>query len=761
MLFEGSIFVTRMKYHRLARIVLVLIGISTQLKFDYNFESFFPVDDPELEFYNTFRSYFESDNDFVLIGIENEEGVFQPEFLHQVDSLTTALGELKDVRSIQSPTLASQLIMGPFGPMEVPYLHPDDPTKYAADSTRIYTSSHLVGTLFSDDAKSVSILVETTPFLSKLTSDSLVMELDGVIEQFEFDELHVAGRLHGQKYYVNKMQWELATFTALGIFLLIVFLVISFRSWWGVWVPLVVVLLAVTWLLAIMVLLGKPLDLMSILLPTILFVVGMSDVVHIISRYLEELRNGESQIEAIRIAFKHIGIATFLTSLTTAIGFLTLLTANIMPVREFGLYTAIGVFVAFILAFTLLPAILLLNPKPKTAHQPNEVLFWNKQMHAGFLWMLKNRKLVLVMGAGLIIGSLISISTIKVDNYLLEDLSEGDPHRVDFEFFEKHYAGVRPFDVAVWTPDSSSLLTYEVVQQLDTLERYLKRHYDIGFIASPVEFVRMANQAMHGGNAAYYKVPKDKQSYQKVHKLYQKFSKRPEFRRFLSEDLSFGRISAKVTDYGGYKMKRLNKQMLEETAQFVDPELIQFRLTGMALLIDLNNESLASNMMFGLLIAFGVIGLIMGVLFRSAKMVLLTLVPNVLPLLMIGGFMGIMGYDLKVATSIIFTIAFGIAVDDTIHYMSKLKLELDKGKHLLYALKRTSISTGKAITVTSLILMSGFITLILSSFMSTYYIGLLVSLTLLFAVVSDLFLLPALIITFYGSTKKQRIKKPD
>ncbi len=750
-----------MKYFKIAKITLVIIGVltlgalgvSTQLKFDYNFESFFPIDDPELEFYNVFREYFESDNDFVLIGIENDNGVFEPAFLQRVDSLTKALKALPDVQTIQSPTSASQLIVGPLGPMEVPYVHPNDEGKREKDSLRVYGSAHLVGSLFSEDGKAVSVLVETTPFLSKLKSDSLVEQLDAVIESYSFDELHLAGRLHGQKYYVNKMQWELATFTALGIFLLVVFLTLSFRSWWGVWVPLVVVLLAVIWLLAVMVLLGKPLDIMSILLPTILFVVGMSDVVHIITRYLEELRNGETQLEAIKIAFKHIGMATFLTSITTAIGFLTLLTANIMPVREFGLYTAIGVFVAFALAFTLLPAILLLNRKPETAKTPNEVLFWNRRMHATFLFVLKQRKAILGAGLAILLLSLWSISNIKVDNYLLEDLADDDPHRADFEFFENHFAGVRPFDMAVWTPDSTSLLRYETITQLDTLEKYLSNHYGIGFIASPVTFVRMANQALHGGNPDFYNTPKTEAEYAKIYKMYKSFSKRPEFRKFLSEDADFGRISAKVTDYGGYKMKRLNAQMIEDTKKFIDPSIIQFRLTGMALLIDLNNESLASNMMFGLLIAFGVIGLIMGILFKSLKIVVLTLIPNVLPLVMIGGFMGVMGYDLKVATSIIFTIAFGIAVDDTIHYMSKLRLELNKGKSLLYALKRTGISTGKAITVTSLILMSGFVTLILSTFTSTYYIGLLVSLTLLFAVVSDLLLLPALIITFYKLKK--------
>lgn len=169
----------------------------------------------------------------------------------------------------------------------------------------------------------------------------------------------------------------------------------------------------------------------------------------------------------------------------------------------------------------------------------------------------------------------------------------------------------------------------------------------------------------------------------------------------------------------------------------------------MAYLIDKNNEHLATDLMSSLLVAFAVIGVIMGAIFKSVRMVLITMVPNMLPLILIGGVMGFTGIDLKVSTSIIFTIAFGIAVDDTIHYVSKLRMELNKGKSLLYALKRTSISTGKAIVLTSLILISGFIALVFSNFASTFYIGLLVSLTLVFAVLADLFLLPVLIFVFY------------
>ncbi|MEM9023164.1 MAG: MMPL family transporter, partial [Bacteroidota bacterium] len=209
------------------------------------------------------------------------------------------------------------------------------------------------------------------------------------------------------------------------------------------------------------------------------------------------------------------------------------------------------------------------------------------------------------------------------------------------------------------------------------------------------------------------------------------------------------RFSGKLVDDGGQAVAAKNRALEAFFRQEIDARVLDYRVTGMATLIDKNNETLATGMMYGLLIAFGVIALIMGVLFRSFSIIIISLIPNVLPLLVIGGIMGFSGIDLKVATSIIFTIAFGIAVDDTIHYMSKLRLELAKGRTLPYAIKRTSISTGKAITVTSVILCAGFVTLILSTFTSTFYIGLLISITLLVAVLSDLILLPVLLLYFY------------
>jgi predicted RND superfamily exporter protein len=210
-----------------------------------------------------------------------------------------------------------------------------------------------------------------------------------------------------------------------------------------------------------------------------------------------------------------------------------------------------------------------------------------------------------------------------------------------------------------------------------------------------------------------------------------------------------GRITARLGDIGSEISLERTRALRLFIDQQINDDVVKFTVTGTSNLIDKNNVYLARNMFQGLGIAFLVVAVIAGIMFRSLRMVLITLIPNIIPLLMVAGIMGMFGIALKLSTSIIFTIAFGIAVDDTIHFISKFRIELNKGKSILYALKRTYLSTGKAIIITSIILSGGFLTLILSSFGGTFYTGLLVSLTLIFALLIDLTLLPVLILLFY------------
>lgn len=730
-------------------LVVLFTGIATfltsKLEFDYNFENFFPKNDTDLDYFLTYRKIFENDNDYTLIAIGNKEGIFSLNFLQKAAAFTKELENTKHVVSVISPTNIKQPIISDFGFMEVPLLHINEPEKYKNDSIRISKSKEYMNTLFAPDFKSLCIVVNNTQIITKQASDELLSSIELLLKKYDFEIVHYAGKIRGQKAYLTIMKHELILFLSISMLLVIILLLISFRSVFGVVVPILAVLISIIFTLGIMKITGKYLDLMTTLLPTILFVVGMSDAVHILNRYIEELRNGLPKLKAIKVTFKEVGLATFLTSLTTAVGFLTLIVIRIVPVKEFGIYSAIGVMIAYLIAITLLPALLSLIKKPKISAKNINQLFWDKWLKMSFVWTLRNSKKIIVSYVLLLLVSFVGIGFLKIDYKLLEDLSEKNPLQQDFRFFEKAYSGIRPFEMAVSLKDTSlSFFDYEVIKTLEQIENHLYTAYEVSFLVSPVAVVKSLNKALNNGNSSYYKIPENEKAYKKITKALQNHRLKKELKTLVSEEKNIARFTGKMDDVGSYKVAKLN-QNFDIFFQSLNTNLIDYKMTGTALLVDKNNGFLATNMAMGLGIAFLLIALIMGILFRSIKMAIISLIPNIIPLLFIAGIMGFTGTTINMSTSIIFTIAFGIAVDDTIHFLSKYKIQLTKRKTSIYALKRTYLSTGKAIILTSLILCGGFVSLIFSDFKSTFLIGLYITITLLMAVVTDLTLLPILL----------------
>ena len=717
------------------------------LQFNYDFEQFFPADHPETTFYREFRETFGSDNDFLVVGFEGDG--LNPAFLAEVDAEVDALKALPGVESVQSPTRLKMPVRDPLSGMafQRPLLSWDSDSTLSKDLGRLRERDDVMGTLVSQSGRAVALTLEHVDGLSKAGCDSLAASIaaweDHVhLSKSAIRDVHVSGRAVAQAYYVGVMEREVAWFVSVGIVLLVAFLWFAFRTVWGVLVPLTVVLMSGLWTLGIMVATGKAVDVMTVVLPTILFVVGISDVVHVLTRYYDERRADTTHEEAMRRAFREVGLATFLTSLTTALGFLTLLTSSIGPVHDFGVYAAVGVGVAYILAFTLLPSVMVLAPPPAVSKHGTGV-FWNETLHSALRWTLRNKGAlalawVVIAGASVTLGS-----GLQVDNKLIEDLRDDDPFRQQFVFFEREFAGVRPFELSVTLPESAESLSS--LQALDALEQHLKAEYGVGAIVGPATVVRMTHRGWMGDRASHFKIPTDPSTLRKVMRLIKRSG---QWNMVVAEGESRVRVFGKVEDNGSQAIALKNAALDTWCAENM-PEGCEWKVTGTAHLVDVNNASLASDMVGGLGLALLAVAIIAGLLFRSGAMVVLCLITNVLPLVMIAGVMVMMGVDLKVTSGIIFTVAFGIAVDDTIHFLSKLRLQLSQGRTLPVAVKRSFLATGKAIVVTSLILCGGFMTLTSSSFLGTFHIGFLISLTLLFAVVTDLTFLPWMVLRWF------------
>ena len=737
------------KKQALIAIVFVIVAsifFGYQLKdihFDYNFDKFFKPDDSQTQYFNEHRNTFGTDNDFILIAIENKAGVFEKSFLDRIDSLTSKLETVPYVRKVVSPTNLKTTIRDKHTGMvfSSKLLRGDR----VSDSLRTIDHPEIADNFFSSSAPAISIVILTEQQLSKKKSDVVDTHLRAILAKTAFDDYHLAGRAIGQIVYINKIQKEFLLFMGLSVALVIVILTLMFRSFRGVIIPLITVLLSVVWSLGILNLANLGIGILLNMLPPVIFVVGMSDAVHLYSRYLEELRKGNSKETAIHETIFDTGLATLLTSLTTAVGFASLYFTGIPALQEFGLITASGVVAAFIIAITLLPAWLVLTELPQKTLKVQSRSIWSRFLENSFSTIIRSRNRIFIIIGILLVAFVYQGSKIELDNYLLEDLQDDEPLRKDFEFFDKNFSGVRPFELGIKAKDSTSLLTYEAFKDIERLQKYLKNEYGVGAIQSVVEISKNTNRALNRGLIENYQIPPDNKEWRKVEQVLRKSSESALVNPYATDGFSYLRVSGRTSDLGGKAFNKKDEELEKFLSESGLSEKYDIQTTGTGKLIDLTNQNLVSSLSKGLGVAVFLIALIVMLLFRSIKMLLIALVPNLIPLVALVAIMSAFGIDLKMSTSIIFTIAFGIAVDDTIHLLSRYRLELRKGKSHIRSVRNSFTYTGKALIMTTLILLGGFIGLSFSSFKSTHYIGLLVSCTLILALIFDLTVLPALL----------------
>lgn len=742
------------KYYTLVLISVILFTILSSfrllnLSFNYDFESFFPNEDNELGVYNNYRKTFEYDNEFALIAIENKVGIFNKNFLLKVDQFCKDIEKIENVVRVNSPTNLKNISLGGLIPVQTRILHIEDESLYKEDSVAIYQSPYLIGSFFPENAKSLSIFIKTKDILTKSECDKLAKDLTSLINAYKFEDVHYVGRIFAQDVYLKNLQKEFTLFLILSFIVVVIFLWFSFRSLYGIIVPITIVLLSVLWTLGIMDLIGKQIDIMCTMLPTMVFIAGMSDVVHFFTKYFEELAKGTNKEKIYPLILKEVGFPTFLTLLTTVVGFLSLLFSSIQPIRDFGIYTSIGVVIAFILSYTLLPALLyFFTPKKLiSAHDSNNSS--TRIMRNGLFWIFRNQKTILVISVILVVVSVVGVSKIKVNNILLEDLSEKVKIKQDFNFFDKYYSGVRPFEILVNSKQKNVLDTM-VLKEIHKVENFIKKEFKAGFVVSLPSLITNINSSVNNGTKT--KLPLGEEL-NEICNIIKENKKNKEIKRLITPDLKQTRISAKIRDEGSLVISERNRNLIKFINLNCDTNIVNFKITGAAHLIDRNNEYMVDNMTQGFVFSLIIIAILTFFLHKSWRMVLVFFLPNIFPLLVIAGFMGYAGIELKAATSLVFSIAFGIATDDTIHFISRLKIELSYGKSLLYAFKRTYFETGKPIILTTFILMGGFMSLMLSDFQSTFYFGFLICITVIVAVLADIFLLPVLLFLIYKKKK--------
>ncbi len=715
-----------------------------RIQFSFDFEQFFPEGDEDLAFFREFVQEFETDDNFMLIAIRRQEGVFEQRFLEQVREFTLACRQLPHVQEAQSLTTVSYPLKTPFAITTIPVVHISEPERYAEDKARILSDERFVHNFITTDARTLTVLLKMTDKIDLGPSREFMKALGQLVARYDFEEVHYLGRPYFQKELVRMQLREIIVSAAASALLVTLLLWWLLRRFWGVFVSLISIGLGMLLFLGLLGALGRSLNALSALYPLLMIIVGTSDVVHILSKYQDELLRGKSRRDAIRITIKEIGLATFMTSATTAIGFMSLMTSRIGPIREFGVNSAMGVLVAFITVIIFTTTLLTWFSADQISRLGREQNFWNKLLNGVYLFTRMHTQPI-VWGAVLLCVILcVGIARVGTNYDLANNLPRGSKITEDFQFFERELAGFRPLEFAVYAQNGLRADDPAVLRQMDTLEQFLRRFPAIQAINSVTTVYKSIHQMNNGNQRAAYRLPDDDETLEQYRRLSAKIPKQG-ISVLLSKDGSKARITSRVKDCGADSIKVMGIQIDRFVAAHTDPTVAKFRLTGTGLIIDKNAEYVRTSLFEGLAVSVGIISLLMALLFRNFKMLLISLIPNVLPLLVAGALLGYFGITLDAGISIIFTIVLGIAVDDSIHFLSRFKLLRGQGIAVEHAIQATMMETGKPIVQTTILLFFGFLVLLFSINPPSVYVGLVISTTLVSALVCDLLLLPVLL----------------
>ncbi|MFY0625677.1 MAG: MMPL family transporter [Reichenbachiella sp.] len=725
-------------------------------EFDYEMENFFPMEDPDLAYYKDYSAKFGTDVDYLLIALKDNSGIFNVNFLSKVKDLTSALKEVPGTNKVVSLLDGKKMIKSPMGYIGIPYLHLTQDSLLYQDSLRLVNDKFIRESYFSNDMESLIVMVDHKRFREKDNSDNYVETIRSILNEYEIDKKRIVGKAVAQKVFIGALEKDFTTFLVYAILLVLFMLILFMKNPVMIATSLGISGLSLVSTLGLMALTGKKIDALSTLIPSILLVVSMSDIIHLFSQIKIEFDKNTTMINAVNQAVRKIGVATLLTSITTAIGFITLISINVKPVIGLGLYSALGIFIAFTITYSLAPQIILLV-NPNINRRPQNRRFYELLRYLLHV-IYRKEKEIIITTVFVTLVVVYGISLLKVNAYLIEDLPNDSPVKEDFLYFDQNSTGSKPFSLSLWTTDSTkSIYSKEVIQEIEKLEILIDTVLETGSLISPVSFVKAINQSLNGGKSSEYKLPEREQQWRKVFTELKRL--KPESKSFNVTYGNEARISGFSQDHGTSDSHFRRSRFQALAREHINNSIIEYRVTGTSLLIDKSHDVLSLNLIKGLLIALLIVGIISGLMFRSFKMTLIALFPNIFPILSVAAIMGYLSIPINLSSSVIFAISFGIVVDDTIHFLSKFKMEKDNGLSNLYAIKRTLLSTGEPIIITTIVLTSGFIVFCFSSFNASFYIGLFVSISFLVALLADLILLPVLILKFLPETNKKAKKE--
>ncbi len=737
---------------------------SAEMSYDHT--AVVPDTDPELLYFREFKKTFGEDANVLAIGLQ-DSNVYQLENFSRFKILSDEMARLPGVSSVFSlprlqyfakDTANRKLALRPvFSRMPGDQSELDSVLRFA-NQLKFYQDQVINS---RNGATVLLITIEkdvlNSPARRQLTES--ILQLGRAFTQNTGIRLHYAGVPFVRSVVTGTVKNELLLFLVLSALVTALTLYVFFRAFDAVIISMLAVGVVVVWTIGTIGLLGYKITLLTGLIPAIIIVMTVPNCIFLLNKYHLEFARSGNKMKALTRTIAKLGLASFLINATTAAGFVGLIFTGVSILEEFGIVAGINVFVAYFICLFLIPILFSYLPPPTAkklkyleSRPVNGILNWVNHLVTQYpKWIYG----ITILVTGL---SLWGIYNVKSITYMIDDLPEESDIKKDLAFFERNFQGIMPLEIIVDTHEKRGVLKMNNLRKIEEFQTRLSGHEDITRPLSVVEFTKAARQAFYNNNPDFYDLPSN--SDKNFILLYLKNlagNKRSDttntgtklLNSFVDSTGQKIRISMKIADLGSYRMDTLMNKYINPAikSSFEDTDF-DVRVTGTTPLFLKGNTYLKDSLTSSLLTAFLVIAVMIAALFLNGRMVLISLIPNVVALVITGGLMGLLDITLKPSTSLIFSISFGIIVDSSTHFLAHYRQELMKKVPLPKAVAATLMETGPSIIYTSLVLFVGFVIFVWSDFGGTRALGILMSISMLIALITNLTLLPALLYSF-------------
>lgn len=765
--------ILKFKYQILGILVVLTCALgfkASQIQLSYELAKILPKTDERFQLYENFKSKYGEDGNVMVIGLENDQ-LFSTQEFDSWQSLTQEIKRQPGIKNVLSVTNLPEVyidsVTNKFATR--PIWDASLPTSKARLDSLQYKLSRLplfADFIFTKDFNVHLMLITLDQkTINNKNRIQLVKHIKSLGDQYSTKmghAVHYSGMPFIRTEYTSQVTNELAIFLILAILVTSVILFYFFRSIQVVFFALIVILVGIVASLATIVLFNFKITLLSGLIPPLIVVIGVPNVIFLLNKYHETFLRTQNKEESLIESTSKIGRTLFLANLTTSIGFGVFAFTGSGLLVEFGIVASINVMFTFAISVLLIPIFFSFLAPPES----KDLAHFESPKVSKFLlrveaWVLNHRKSIYLFVGFILAFSIYGLTKIKAVGYIVDDLPQDNAIYTDLKFIEKHFKGVMPFEISIDAREEGRALSPEILTKIKRTEKVIAEYPEFTQGLSILTATKYLYQVSRGGDPKYFVLP----SISELNKLasYQSSLEGKDnlFNGFIDSKKRFTRVSFQMQDAGTTRTRALYDEIKPridsiyltdtETGELKkegDPNTFIAKITGNSVIYAFQTEYLQVNLIESTLSAIFLICVLMALLFRSWKMVIISTLPSLIPLLITAGLMGHFGIALKPSTILIFSIAFGISSDGTIYFLTRYKEEFIKNAfNVKKSIQITIQKTGVSMFYTAMILFFGFFIFTASTFKGTQALGVLVSITLLMAMICNLILLPAFLMS--------------